>query len=150
MTRPRREQEPTGEAGPGPDPAPAKGGRGGSRRRTLIAFAAAALVLVAVPLAVSHLIDQPEGDEYVFEIPAGTARRLAAGETVEVLPADLRLELRDRLVLVNLDDRPHQVGPFTVDPGQRLDRRFSDAVSFSGFCSLHASGSIDIEVRPQS
>jgi hypothetical protein len=123
-----------------------RGGR--ARRRTIAAFAAAAALALAVPLVASRLVDQPEGEEYVFEIPAGTADRLAAGEDVEVLPADLRLDLRDRLVVVNLDDRAHQIGPFPVAPGERLERRFSDAVSFSGFCSLHADGSIDIEVRP--
>ena len=96
----------------------------------------------------SRLVHQPAGHEYRFEIPAGTAARLAAGEPVDVLPADLRFSLRDRLVVVNHDTATHHVGPFTVEPGQRLDRRLSEAGSFSGFCTLHSNDRIDIQVSP--
>lgn len=113
-------------------------------------FLAAAVVFVAVPVVAARLVSQPAGTEYVFEIPAGTAARLAAGEDVDVLPAELDLALRDRLVLLNHDDQAHQVGPFRVAPGERLERRFSDAVSLSGYCSLHTGDRIDIEVRPAS
>lgn len=118
------------------------------RQRTVLAFVVAAVVLVAVPVAVSRLVGRPAVVEHTFEIPAGTAARLAAGEQVEVLPADLRLNLQDRLVVINRDDRAHQVGPFTVAPGERLVRDFAETVSFSGFCSLHPDGGIDINVRP--
>lgn len=136
----RREAAPDAES-----TAAAADGRS-ARPRTLVAFALAAVLLVAVPLGVSRLIDQPAGDVHRFEIPAGTATRLAAGEDVEVLPADLRLDLQDRLVVVNLDDRAHRIGPFSVAPGEQLDRRFADALDVSGFCSLHTNGSIDIQV----
>ena len=113
----------------------------------LLAFAAAALVIVLVPLVASRLVGQPVGISHMYEIPAGTAARLATGDRVDVLPADLRFGLQDRLVVVNHDDSAHQVGPFTVGPGERLDRRLSEAVSFSGFCSLHSTDRITIEVE---
>ena len=115
-------------------------------RRTLALLAVAALALIVLPLALSRLVEQPAGQEHRFDIPRGTADRVLAGEPVEVLPADLSFRLRDRLVVVNHDDRPHQVGPFTVAPGERLDRRFSEALSFSGYCSLHPGGNLQIEV----
>jgi hypothetical protein len=123
----------------------ASGGR--SRRRTVVAFVAAAAALVAVPLAATRLSDRPEPTAHTYEIPPGTAARVRAGEDVRVLPDDLRLPLRDRLVVVNHDDVAHRIGPFTVLPGATLDRRFSEAASIAGFCSLHPSGRITIDVR---
>ena len=79
-------------------------------------------------------------------IPAGTADRIAAGERVELLPADLRFRLRDTLVVVNDDTITHQVGPFSVGAGQRLEKRFAEAATLQGSCSLHPSGSITIEI----
>jgi hypothetical protein len=116
----------------------------------IVAFVLAAMALVAVPLVVSRLIAQPTGTEYRFEIPEGTAARLAAGEQVEVLPADLSFNLADRLVVVNHDSQVHQVGPYTVAPGQVLDRRLSDAGTFSGYCTLHTNDRIDIRVGTRS
>jgi len=134
----------TGGSTQGPPPAVVDDAR--PRRAVLVAFAIAAVVLVAVPLGLSRLVDQPAGREYRFEIPAGTAARLAAGERVDVLPADLDFALRDRLVVVNHDTVTHQVGPFTVAAGQQIDRRLSQAGSFSGFCTLHSDDRIDIQV----
>jgi hypothetical protein len=135
--------------GPPPSEAAAIPGAGAPprrTRRTVVLFLVAAVVLVLVPVVVTRLVDQPEGIDLVIDIPAGTARRVAAGEDVALLPADLRLGLRDRLVVVNHDDRTHRVGPMTVGPGERVARRFAEAVSLSGYCSLHTSDRIDIEV----
>ena len=117
-----------------------------SRRRTVTAFVVAGLALVLVPLVATRLVDQPDGEVHRYEIPAGTAAALDRGEDVDVLPADLELRLRDTLVVVNLDDETHQVGPFEVAPGEQISRAADDLTSFSGFCSLHADGRIAIEV----
>ena len=109
-------------------------------------FAVAAMALIAVPVVTSNLTDAAEDDVHVFVIPAGTADRIAAGDDVEVIPADLDLALRDRLVLVNHDDATHQVASFVVGPGERVETRFSEAATVSGSCSLHPSGRIVITV----
>lgn len=109
-------------------------------------FAAVAALLVFSSVGLSQLIGQPEGVERVIVIPEGTAQRLAAGDDVALIPPDLHFRLRDRLVVVNNDNTDHQVGPFTVLPGQRLEKRFSEAATLDGFCSLHPSGRITIEI----
>jgi hypothetical protein len=109
-------------------------------------FAAAGLVVVMASLGLSRLVDRPAGLERLVVIPAGTAERLAAGEDVALLPDDLQFRLRDRLVVVNDDRSSRQVGPFVVAPGQRLEKRFSEAATLDGFCSLHATGRITIEI----
>jgi len=115
-------------------------------RRVLAGFVAAAVLLVALTVGLARVVGQRPGEERLVVIPAGTAARIAAGERVELLPADLRFRLRDTLVVVNDDDTTHQVGPFTVASGQRLEKRFSEAATLEGSCSLHPSGSITIEI----
>ena len=117
-----------------------------SPRVALALLAVAGLVVVIASVGFSRLVQRPEGLERLVVIPAGTAERLAAGEDVALLPDDLRFRLRDRLVVVNDDLSSHQVGPFVVAPGQRLEKRFSEAATLDGFCSLHATGRITIEI----
>lgn len=118
----------------------------GRRRRTWAAFALAAVALVLGAVVLSRVVSQPEGTVHRYEIPPGTAAALAAGEPVDVLPADLELRLRDTLVVVNLDDQAHQVGPFRVAPGEQLSRPADQLSSFSGFCSLHPDRGLDIAI----
>ena len=117
-----------------------------SPRVAIAVLVAAGLVVVMVSVGLSRLVHRPEAVERLVVIPGGTAERLAAGEDVALVPDDLRFRLRDRLVVVNDDRSSHQVGPFVVPPGQRLEKRFSEAATLDGFCSLHATGRITIEI----
>lgn len=128
-----------GAVGPDTDRAP---------RRTLAAFGAMAVVLVGGSIGLARLLGSDEGEIRRIVIPPGTAERIDAGESVELIPADLRFRLRDQLVVVNNDSTTHQVGPFTVGAGQTLAKRFSEAATFQGSCSLHPSGDITIEIGP--
>ena len=118
----------------------------GPRRRGLLAalvvLAAAALTLLIV--AGSGVF----GSEVVrIEVPTGTAERLEAGEEVELLPRTLEVEVGDRLVIVNHDRVAHEVGPYAVAAGQRLEQTFTAPGTIEGVCTLHPSGAITIEVR---
>ena len=108
---------------------------------TVAGFVIAAIAIVGVPIVASRFVE-PSGTTHSFVIPTGTADRIAAGEEVTIIPADLRMRLRDRLVVVNDDTVTHQVASIVVGPGERVETRFSEAVSLSGFCSLHPSGQI--------
>ena len=61
-----------------------------------------------------------ESRDRMFEIPKGTWARRMAGSKVEILPAEIRLTLgvRDILVLKNLDDVPQVFGSILMMPGQ--------------------------------
>ena len=109
-------------------------------------LAAMGLLLVLVSIGLSKLVGPADRGERVVVIPEGTAQRLAAGEDVALIPADLRFRLRDRLVVINDDVVGHRVGPFEVAPGGRLEKRFSEALTIEGFCSLHPGGRVRIEV----
>lgn len=117
-----------------------------SIRRTIAIYVGLAVLIVGATIGLSHRLGAAKGVDQTIVIPAGTADRLSAGEDVNIIPADLRLQLRDRLVVVNNDAVAHTIGPFTIPSGQRLVKRLSDVASFSGFCSLHPSGNVSVEI----
>ena len=111
-----------------------------------VPYLVAGIALVAGALGLARVVEPPAPEQVVITIPAGTGDRMAAGEDVNLLPPDLSFKLRDHLIVVNEDDQVHQVGPFTVAPGDRLDKEFSEAATIEGFCSLHPSGRITITI----
>ena len=131
------------EADAGQDAAPAAARRA---RFVWVPYLLAGIALVAGALVLAQVVDGPAPEQIVITIPAGTGDRMAAGEEVNLLPTDLSFKLRDHLIVVNNDDQVHQVGPFTVAPGDRVDKEFSEAATIEGFCSLHPSGKITITI----
>lgn len=115
-------------------------------RIVLALFLVTAVTMVVGSIALSRVVGTPEPEEHLITIPAGTAARLASGQDVDIIPADLDFRLRDRLVVVNDDAANHQIGPFVIPPGDRLETFFSQAATVEGYCSLHASGRITINV----
>lgn len=86
----------------------------------------------------------------LFEIPKGTWARRMSGDKVEILPAEIRLTLgvRDVLLLRNLDDVPQVFGPVLIMPGQSFRLPFELASSYAFACSAHASGEMSVIVDP--
>lgn len=89
--------------------------------------------------------------EAQFEIPPGTWARRMSGDPVEILPAEIRLTLglRDVLLLRNLDDVPHTFGPALLMPGQSLRLPFAVASRYPFACTAHASGQMTVAVEPE-
>jgi plastocyanin len=106
------------------------------------------LVLLTSAGALLLVIQSQLATELVrVEVAAGTAERIAAGESIELLPPTLEVTVGDRLEIVNDDDVTHQVGPYTVAPGQILRQSFTSPGTLEGACTLHPSGAIRIVVR---
>ena len=107
------------------------------------ALAAAVLWAMFAPLPAASR-------EQLFEIPAGTYERRAAGDKVEILPSEIRLTLgvKDILVLRNLDKVPQTFGPVLIMPGQSFRLPFNQASDFQFECTAHASGRMRIVVDP--
>lgn len=112
----------------------------------MVLLVAAGAAMVVGSLALSQIVGQAEPEEHVITIPAGTAAQLASGQDVDIIPVDLDFRLRDHLTVINEDDADHQIGPYLVGPGERLETRFAEAATVEGFCSLHASGRITINI----
>lgn len=108
----------------------------------LIALAAAAWGMFA-PLAQG-------AREALFEIPAGTWARRAAGAGAEILPPEIHLTagVKDILVVRNLDGVPQTFGPVLIMPGQSFTLPFAAASDVQFECTAHASGQMRIVVAP--
>ncbi|SDE65782.1 hypothetical protein SAMN05428966_109334 [Massilia sp. PDC64] len=121
--------------------------------RSRILVLAAALLLIALLSAALWVMFAPipaGSREQLFEIPAGTYARRAAGDKVEVLPTAIRLTLgvKDILVLKNLDNVPQTFGPVLIMPGQSFRMPFGVAGDVQFECTAHASGQMRIVVDP--
>lgn len=84
--------------------------------------------------------------EHDYVIPLGTADRIAAGEPVEIVPAELVVEVGDAIRIVNDDDEDHVVGVFFVASGETLTQRFTSVTVLEGTCSVHPSGNFVLRV----
>lgn len=117
-----------------------------SGRRRSVAVVTTLLLAVGTLVAVV-LSGVLTSEEMLVEVPAGTAAEIEAGGTVELLPRHLEVGVGDRLVIINHDEVAHEVGPYAVAPGQRLEQTFTSPGTIEGICTLHPSGAITIEVR---
>ncbi|MFT7599667.1 MAG: hypothetical protein ACI8TP_002602 [Acidimicrobiales bacterium] len=117
-----------------------------SPRSAILLLTAVGLFMIAISIGLSQWIGPRDGAEHLIVIPEGTAQQLEAGIDVELFPSEVRYRLRDQLIVVNEDVVGHQVGPFRVEPGQRLEQRFSEVATIQGFCSLHPGGEITINI----
>ena len=122
-----------------------------TRSRILVLAAAALLIALLSAVLWAMYAPLPAGSrEQLFEIPAGTYARRAAGDKAEVLPTSIRLTLgvKDILVLKNLDNVPQTFGPVLIMPGQSFRMPFGVAGDVQFECTAHASGQMRIVVDP--
>jgi len=113
---------------------------------------AVALVLVGTlamtGTAVTVVRDRnPAAADFRYEIPLGTGNRVDAGEEVAIVPSELRVRPGDRLTIVNDDERLHDLGVFTVRPGETASFVFPSPGVFLGACSVHPAGTLTIYVE---
>jgi hypothetical protein len=108
--------------------------------------AAAATVAVAAAAFVPVEFDSREE---VFEIPRGTWARRMAGADVEILPSEIHLvlEIRNVLVLKNLDEVPQIFGPTLIMPGQSFTLPFELASEYQFACTAHLDGQMTVIVH---
>ena len=87
-----------------------------------------------------------EDVDWFYRIPVGTADRIAAGEAVEIVPAELVVQLGDTIRIVNDDSSAHIVGVFFVGAGEPVTQQFQSVGVLEGDCSVHPSGSFSLRV----
>jgi len=108
-----------------------------------LAFVLGPAVVLLLVLAVAGL----RSEHLVVEVPLGTAAKIAAGETVELLPSRLEFAVGDTLEIRNHDLEAHDVGPYNVAAGQSLTQTFASPGVLQGICTLHPEGEVTIVVR---
>lgn len=85
--------------------------------------------------------------EHEYVIPLGTAARIADGEEIAIVPAELVVRVGEAIRIVNDDVDDHSVGVFYVAAGETMTQRFSRAGVLEGTCSVHPSGSFTLRVE---
>lgn len=126
-----------------------------NRRRPLRLAVGVAVVLGGVLAGCGNDSDQPTTEVVVdsetatfdYVIPAGAGEALDAGTPLEILPAELEVNVGDTIRIENQDDRGHAVGPFFVGANETLTQRFSTPGEFEGVCTVHPSGQLVLVVN---
>jgi len=107
------------------------------------------LAVLILPVTMFVALSRDSGpQEIVIEVPAGTGARIDAGEPVQLMDTELAVSVGDRLVVRNLDDRLHTVGPFTVRAGETLDQEFRQPGVLEGACSINPDETVRITISP--
>jgi len=99
-----------------------------------------------VPGLVLETADDAEDADWFYVIPPGTAGRIAAGEPIEIVPAELEVVVGDTIRIVNDDTADHIVGVFFIGAGETLTQRFQTVGELAGECSVHPSGAFTLRV----
>jgi len=87
-------------------------------------------------------------DTITLVIPEGTARRLADGEGVNLLPEEMVFVVGDVLQVNNQDVVPHQLGPIWVPPNATGSLKMEQAQKYSYACSFQSDRYLGLDVRP--
>lgn len=111
---------------------------------------AAIVLIVAAAIVVGLLIGGSGGESagatHVYTIPPGSFQRLAAGEDLEVIPAEVRVAVGDSISIRNEDAVGQTVGPYYVPAGQTVRQTFTEDATLEGVCTAHKDGRIRIVV----
>ncbi|MBI4790274.1 MAG: hypothetical protein HY782_24840 [Chloroflexi bacterium] len=122
-------------------------------RKSLLLFLAGpafmgALSLLAWVMLGGGVLRPPQRIEFV--IPDGAAERVQAGQAIPSIPAKAVFVVGDVLALRNDDRVNHQMGPFWMPARTTLTIPLDRESTFNYLCTIHPSGYIGLQVRPQN
>lgn len=80
-------------------------------------------------------------------IPAGTAEKIARGETEESLPLNMVFVSGDVLVVRNEDSETHSLGPLLIPAGSSASLNLDQADNLAMSCSFQPSQYMGLDVR---
>ena len=81
-------------------------------------------------------------------IPAGTAEKVALGETSPTLPSSMYFVVGDTLIVNNLDSVVHQLGPLFIPSGASASMKLDTEQDYAFTCTFLPSKYIGLNVRP--
>lgn len=122
-------------------------GRDRSTPRTIsLLWLGLAALVIATGLLLAVLLR--DGTEHLIEVPAGYSVQLQSDPSIEpLLPAEFTVAVGDTIRIVNNDATVHQIGPYTVGPGDTIEQTFTSPGRIEGICTFHPDGEIAILVR---
>jgi hypothetical protein len=115
------------------------------------------LILVGSTIIVwifSEAMFQLQKDEYdrppkviQLVIPAGTAEKVAAGDPVPAIPAEMVFVVGDTLTIKNEDSVIHQLGPMLIPAGTSASMQLGDANKVAYQCSFASTHYLGLDIR---
>ena len=94
--------------------------------------------------------DDPTIDPFEVSVAADTATGLASGEVDDLVPATIRLQPGQQLVLRNNDWQPHTLGDLVAERGDTVRMSFPSEGRHITATSLRADGRLTILVESPS
>ena len=117
----------------------------------LLVTALISVVAVAVVNEGAYLIQKEKYDRppktIQLLIPAGTAARLAAGESVQSIPDKMIFVMGDVLEVKNQDSVAHQLGPVWVPAGATGRLALNEPNKYTYSCSFSTTRFLGLDVR---
>lgn len=83
----------------------------------------------------------------VLTIPAGTADRVARGESDPTIPTNMIFVVGDTLLVNNQDTVPHNLGPLYIPAGSSSSMNLNVAQEYAFACSFTPSKYIGLSVQ---
>ena len=130
-------------------PTPGRSGRG-PLVRALVLMAVVAAALAAMIVVVVNQSDDPTIDPYEVTVGVDTADGLASGDIDDLVPATIRLQPGQQLVLRNNDWQPHTLGDLTAERGDTVRMSFPTEGRHITATSLRHDGRLTILVEAPS
>ena len=107
------------------------------------------LLLASITTEVAYQVLKRENREprqIELVIPAGTARKVAAGEAPPSLPEDMTFVVGDTLVVNNQDTVDHQLGPLWIPAGTSASLNLDAEQNYILDCSFQPTKFLGIDV----
>lgn len=117
----------------------------------LLALTVISFAVVFAFSEISFILQKDPGDRLpaVIElyIPEGTADKIAAGEKVASIPAEMNLVMGDVLVIHNNDSVQHQLGPLFIPARSSASLAMDTSDSRGYTCSFQQTRFMGMDVR---
>jgi len=130
-------------------PTPRPSGRGALVRALLLMAVVGAALAVMIVVVVNQS-DAPTIDPFEVSVAADTATGLASGDVDDLVPATIRLQPGQQLVLRNNDWQPHTLGDLVAERGDTVRMSFPSEGRHITATSLRADGRLTILVESPS
>ena len=135
---------------PPPPPADETGRSRGPLVKALLLMAVVGAALAALIVVVVNQSDDPTIDPYEVTVSADSATKLASGDLDDLVPATIRLQPGQQIVLRNNDWQPHTLGDLTAERGDTVRMSFPTEGRHITATTLRADGRLTILVEAPS
>jgi len=117
--------------------------------KRIVIAALAGILLGAVTMEIAYQLLKRENrapQQIELLIPAGTAERVAQGQTPPSIPEDMTFVIGDTLVVVNQDEVDHQLGPLWIPAGTSASLNLDTEQNYIFECSFQPTKVFGIDV----